>query len=69
VKIVKILGNLADIDNTQDIKTLICTAKVSEGRKELYSNAYDHYTRYNLYGKDEINEPLLPSFLMFGDVM
>jgi integrase len=45
-KTIKRLSNLADIDNTQKITTLICTSSVSEGRKQLLCNAYEHYCNY-----------------------
>ncbi len=37
---------MGDIDNPEEIKRLICTAKVSEARKGLYTNAYDYYVQF-----------------------
>jgi len=41
------LSRLGDIENTDKIRTLICTHQVSEARKEMLSNAYDYYVQYN----------------------
>ncbi len=45
-KIVRRLGNLENLADTEAIKVLICSSTVTEGRKELMTNAYDHYCRY-----------------------
>jgi integrase len=45
-KIVKQLSKIGPLDQPQQIKTLICTAQVSEGRKELLANAYNYYCKW-----------------------
>jgi integrase len=46
IKTIRRFSNLADIDNTEKITTLICTSSVSEGRKQLLCNAYEHYCNF-----------------------
>ena len=42
-KIVHVLRKLGNLDNPEKMRTIICTAPVSEARKGLYANAYDYY--------------------------
>lgn len=42
----RMLGCLADLDDTDRIKTLICTYQSSESFKELLANAYNYYVAY-----------------------
>lgn len=46
VKKLRILGKLGDIDDTDRIKTLICTYSCTESFKKLLANAYDYYVKY-----------------------
>jgi integrase len=46
VKRLKILSKLGDLDDTDRIKTLICTYSCTESFKELLANAYDYYVKY-----------------------
>jgi integrase len=46
IKRIKFLSRLGDIEDTERIKTLICTHSVSEGRKELLAYAYDYYCQF-----------------------
>jgi len=46
VKMLKVLSKLGDLDNPKQIRTLICTSQVSEGRKELLANAYNYWVKY-----------------------
>jgi len=46
LKRVKFLSKLGNIDNADQIKTLICTHSVSEARKELLADAYDYYCQF-----------------------
>jgi integrase len=46
VKRLKFLAKLGNIDNPEEIKTIICNHKVSEGRKELLAYSYDYYCQY-----------------------
>jgi integrase len=45
-KRVWLLSKLGDVENPEEIKRLICMAKVSEARKGLYTNAYDYYVQF-----------------------
>jgi hypothetical protein len=40
------IGKLVDINDAEKVRTVICTSSVSEGRKELLANAYDHYCNF-----------------------
>ena len=42
-----VLSKLGDLDNPERIRDLICKYPVSEARKELLSNAYDYYVKFN----------------------
>jgi len=46
VKRLKLLGAIADLDDADRMKTLICTYQASESYKELLANAYDHYVGF-----------------------
>jgi integrase len=46
VKRLRILSKLGDLDDTNRIKTLICTYSCTESFKELLANAYDCYVKY-----------------------
>ncbi|MCK4435480.1 tyrosine-type recombinase/integrase [Candidatus Bathyarchaeota archaeon] len=45
-KILHVLRKIGNIDNPEKMRTIICNAPVSEGRKELYANAYDYYCKH-----------------------
>lgn len=45
-KILHVLRKIGNIDNPEKMRTTICSAPVSEGRKELYANAYDYYCKH-----------------------
>jgi integrase len=40
------LSKLGNLNNPDQIKTLICTSPVSEATKELMTNAYDYYVQW-----------------------
>jgi len=40
------LSKLGDLDDTERIKTLICTSQVSEAYKQLLSDAYEYWVQY-----------------------
>jgi integrase len=42
-KILNVLRKLGPLGDLGKMRAIICNAPVSEGRKELYANAYDHY--------------------------
>jgi len=45
-KRVRQLAKLADVENPERIRSVICAYPVSEARKELLANAYDYYCEY-----------------------
>jgi hypothetical protein len=48
-KRVRLLSKIADIEDPERIKGLICSYPASEARKELLSNAYDYYCEFKGY--------------------
>ena len=48
-KILRVLGKIGSLNDPEKMRTIICSAPVSEGRKGLYANAYDHYCRFKGY--------------------
>ena len=46
VKRLRILAKLGDLDDTNRMKTLICTYTCTESFKELLANIYDYYVKY-----------------------
>jgi len=45
-KILHVLHKIGNLNNPEKMRTIICSAPVSEGRKELYANAYDYYCKH-----------------------
>lgn len=48
-KIVHVLHKLGDLEDPKKMRPTICTAPVSEARKELYANAYEYYCKFKEY--------------------
>jgi integrase len=46
IKKLRTLNRIGDLENPEQIKTLICTSQVSESMKQLSSDAYDHYAKF-----------------------
>ena len=46
MKRIKPLSKLGDLNDTERIKTLICTSQVSEAYKQLLTDAYEYYVQY-----------------------
>jgi integrase len=46
VKRLSRMSRVGNLDNTEQIKNLICTFQSTEAYKELLTNAYDHYVRF-----------------------
>ena len=41
------LSRIGNLDNTEQMKNLICTYQCTESYKELLSHAYDYWVKYN----------------------
>lgn len=53
-KIMHVLRKIGNSDNPEKMRTIICSLSVSEGRKELYANAYDYYYKHKELESDKI---------------
>ena len=49
LKRLELLGKVGNLDNPEQIKTLICTYQATESFKELLTNAYDYYVKFYGY--------------------
>ena len=49
MKRLKLLSKVGNLDNPEQIKNLICTYQCTEAFKELLTNAYDYYVKFNGY--------------------
>jgi integrase len=49
VKRLQLLSKVGNLDDPERIKNLICTYQSTESFKELLTNAYDYYVRFNGY--------------------
>jgi integrase len=65
LKRLNILGKLADLNDVDKIKTLICQYPRTESYKELLTCAYDYYVRFNnlSWTKPSFNREDVPIFL------
>ena len=46
IKRLRLLSKIGDLDNPENIKSIICTYQCTESFKELLANSYDYYVRY-----------------------
>ena len=47
IKRLEMLSKVGNLDNPEQIKTLICTYQSTESFKELLTNSYDYYVRFS----------------------
>jgi integrase len=64
-KRVNLLSKIADIEQPEKIKAIICTSSVSEARKQLLADAYDYYVQYRglTWQKPKFTREDVPIFL------
>ena len=49
MKRLKLLAKVANLDNPEQTKNIICTYQCSEAFKDLLANSYDYYVKFNGY--------------------